>query len=268
MIITIWGIIVGFEFYKGLLQLSQWGGKGFTTNFIKMIYQNPVGNFLLLISIITNLSFLIITIKKNVSLNTISILFVLSSLVFLSIFKRLEYDYRLLIIFNLSSTIICVNNFSSHYKAVVFTILVFGSTYSIAYNIIKPALSVLAWNKSCHYEHNKLLFHKIIPRESSVGGSGNLWTFLDDGRFFYSDRYIDTFYKPDYMIYRGFNNGDSLKYVIVEDWKTILSNEYVLINNQFQQDSIQAKSKSLWISKIFNVEDTDFRFRIWKKKSY
>ncbi len=267
-LILTWGITIGFDFKSGFIQLSQWGNQGYSTNFLKMVYRNPIGNLLLLLTTITNLIVLSLTISNKNRNNIIFISYIITSVFILSLFKRLEYDYRQLTIFNLTSIIICSNKLKFRCQIIVIVVCLISVAYSLSYNLVKPSLVAMTWRDYDKYDYNKLLFNKLIPKEASIGGSGNLWTFLDDGRYFYSDRYIDTLYKPDYMIYRGFNSRDSLKYVIVDEWKTILSNEYILINNPYPLDSIKTKPHSLWISKIFNVEDTDFRFRIWKKKSY
>jgi hypothetical protein len=263
----IWGMTINFDFIKGFIQLSQWGDKGYSTNFFKMIFENPLGNLMLVSSTLINILLLSVS-KQNGKQRIIFISYIIISLTILSLFKRLEYDYRLLIIFNLTSIMICINKLDFTFKIAVVILLFTSSLFSISYNIIKPALVILTFYNSEKYEYNKNLFKTQVPETATVGGSGNLWTFLDDGRHFYSDRYIDTSFKPDYMVYRGVNDKDSLRYVIVDDWKSILTNEYILISNVYNVNSSQKENSFRWISTIFNTEDADFRFRIWKKKSY
>ena len=68
------------------------------------------------------------------------------------------------------------------------------------------------------------------------------------------------------MVYRGVNISDSLKYVISDDWKRILTQDYTLINNENINKLDSAIVNKPWISNFLNLEDTDYRFRLWKKK--
>ena len=264
--ILIWGITIDFNFFKGFIQLSQWGEKGYSTNFFTMVYENPIGNLLLLLTVITNIIILSLTINKNIINKIIFISFIITSIIILSLFKRLEYDYRLLIIFNLTSIIICSNRLLYKYQIAVLGICLISVTYLLSYNIVKPAIVALTWSGDNKYEYNKELFNKMVPKGSSVGGTGNLWTFIDDERFLYADKYIGTSFKPDYMVYRGVNISDSLKYVVSDDWKTILIEEYTLINNENIEKLERAIGNKPLISNFLNLEDTDYRFRLWKKK--
>lgn len=270
--IAIWSYTVGFNLEMGFIQLKEMGTLVPNHHLVEIFNRNPLFVYALLMVVVFLLFELlqaIIRKKENKLLSITLALFILSSLILLHWFKRPEYDYRFMLVVSL---VICLAYFPLHLKSlfqpILFSsiIILFGVSYFI--NVGKFVLVPFLWaNEKQSYAYNEKYVNSVIPKDATVGGAGNLFYLIKDGRTFYGNRNLAGEFMPEYMIFKGIDENDSYTYVITNKWKSILSLHYTEVqSNDSLYYSTNNQARNSILNRFINIQDDDFRVRIWKLK--
>ncbi len=130
---------------------------------------------------------------------------------------RRMYDYRLLTA--ISVAVICMGSSllqSLYYSqrrmiAVVSGLILIAFTAPSLRDVTRYAVAGYLWSDdSVNYAEAVQVVRHVVPATASLGGGGETWTVVGDGRPYIATRFVDEGHWPDYLISATWSNPPSL----------------------------------------------------------